>query len=215
MPSADVDEYEKTYMAPDEQVLFREKVVSRGAFKVSIAFLVVFGLAGLALLAAGAAGAVPAATGFGVGGLAAAFAAFMGITGPLFSVFRVMVTTAHVHVHFGWSKRRIPFSAISAIRAVELTGLRQGKVSVGLDGIVRTWVGRAGSGRGVEITYEAEGGRKHVLTIGSDEPEAFVAAVERARAAPTRIDTTAATRVADAEDEIGGEAESNARRSAE
>lgn len=177
------DAYEKRYMDPGERVLFREKVVSRAAFRVSVIFAVVFGLAGVAGLASLAVPTLPtvAALGAVFGVLSLAFAALMGGLGVLFSVFRSLVTGSHLHVHFGWTKKKIPLSQIDAVRVVPIHGLRQGKVSLGLDGVVRTWVGTASSGRGVEIAYQPEGGRKHVLTIGSDDPERFVEALERSR----------------------------------
>jgi hypothetical protein len=82
-----------------------------------------------------------------------------------------------VHVHFGWARRKIPMEAIEAVSAIRIRGYHQGKVTVGLDGKVRTWVGNATSGRGVEIHYR-DGMRRHVLTVGSEDPEAFVRAVE-------------------------------------
>jgi hypothetical protein len=182
MSEPPIDEYEKRYMDPGERVVFREKVVSRTAFRVSVIFALVFGLVGLGLVAAGAiAGMVAGALAPGV--FSILFAAMMGVLGVMFSVFRTMVTTENVHVHFGWAKRKIPFSAVESVRSITLTGLKQGKVSIGLDGVVRTWVGNSESGRGVELTYREPGGRKHVMTIGSDDAERFAETVERARAA--------------------------------
>jgi hypothetical protein len=182
------DDYERRYMDPGERVIFREKIVSRTAFGVSVAFALVFGLVGLLALGAVAFGAVPAAAGVGFGAPFVVLGAFMGITGVMFSVFRVMVTASHVHVHFGWAKRKIPMDAIGKVCAVRLRGFKQGKVSMGLDGVVRTWVGNSQSGRGVEIHYQ-DGARKHVLTIGSEQPEQFVETIERARSATSRGDT--------------------------
>lgn len=213
-----MDEYEQRHMDPDERVLFREKVVSRAAFLVAVVFLAVFGLVGLALIGAGAAGIVPAALGVSIGAVSAAFGAMMGVLGAMFSVYRSMVTTSHVHVHFGWVKRRIAFSAIESVRAIRLQGFKQGKVSIGLDGIVRTWVGKSSSGRGVEITYQEPGARKHVITIGSEDADQYVATIERARAGATAASATP-VRVAAAEDaaeaeERADEAGADARRSA-
>jgi hypothetical protein len=178
-----MDEYEQRYMEPNERVLFREKVVSRAAFAVARVFLAAFGSIGLALIAAGVFGAMPLATGLGAGAPLALLGVTMAVLGAMFSVFRSMVTTSHLHIHFGWTKRRIAHSAIEAVREVELVGFRQGKVSVGLDGIVRTWVGQSASGRGVEVTYREPGARTHVITIGSEHADEYVAALERARAA--------------------------------
>lgn len=210
-----MDEYEQRYMQPGEAVLFREKITTRAAFVVSMIFLGVFGLSGLALLGAGVADRLPPALGFGVGLVSILFAAFMGVTGVMFSVFRTMITGSNVHVHFGWAKRKIALSAIESIQATASKGLKQGKVQIGLDGVVRTWVGRAPSGRAVEIAYTEEGGRKHVLNVGSDDAERFVETVERARAR-VRIAATADEVVPPSatEEEPAENAEDEARRSA-
>jgi hypothetical protein len=181
------DEYVRRYMAPGERVLLREKVVSRTAFSLSVLMALVFGLFGLAALVGAAVSLVPVGPGLAFGAPFALFGAVMGVLGVMFSVFRVMVTGSHVHVHFGWSKRKIPFAAIHTARVVTLKGFKQGKVSMGLDGVVRTWVGNSSSGRGVEITYQEEGARKHILTIGSENPERFVETVERAREKPAQL----------------------------
>lgn len=89
------DEYERRYMDPGERVLFREKVVSRTAFRVSVALALVFVLMGLAALGS---------------------AALDGAVAPL---------------AFG-----VPLAALGALWGVHLEGFRQGKVSVGLDGVV-------------------------------------------------------------------------------
>ena len=197
-----MDEYEQRYMQPGEHVLFREKLASRGAFIVSMIFLAAFGIAGLAMIGGGIAGTMPPALGIGVGLFTTLFAAFMGITGVMFSVFRTMLTDTNVHIHFGWTKRKIPLSAITSIRAITLKGIKRGKVQIGLDGVVRTWVGNSPSGRGVEIAYRLEGGLKHLLTIGSEEAERFVETVESARAR-VRVEASAETTSTsdDAEDE--------------
>lgn len=181
------DEYERRYMAPGESVRFREKVVSRAAFGLSVAFAAVFGLVGLVVLGAAAFGSSRAGGGIAVGAISVAFAAFMGLSGIMFSVFRTMVTGSHVHVHFGWARRKIPMGAIHDARVVTLQGSRRGKVSIGLDGVVRTWVGNSKSGRGVELTYQIEGERKQVITIGSEDPERFVETIERSRAVGSGI----------------------------
>ena len=55
-----------------------------------------------------------------------------------------------------------------------------GKVQIGVDGVTRTSVGRAASKRGVEISYY-EGGRPHVIQVGSENPERLAYIIERAR----------------------------------
>lgn len=181
------DEYERRYMSPGERVVFREKVVSRTAFRLAVAFALTFALVGLIAVTRGASspsGAVP--PGLLVGALSLIFGASMGVLGVMFSVFRVMLTSSHFHVHFGWSKRKIALESIQDVHAVKLTGFRQGKVTIGLDGVVRTWVGQSKSGRGVEVTYQEPGGRRHILTIGSENADALVTALEAARVSETQ-----------------------------
>ena len=191
-----MDEYEQKYMEPNERVLFREKVVSRSAFAVAIVFLAVFGAVGLALVAAAIFGVLPLAVGLGAGAPLVLLGVTMAVLGAMFSVYRSMVTTSHLHSHFGWTKRRVAHSAIEAVRVVTLEGFRQGKVSIGLDGIVRTWVGQSASGRGVEVTYREPGARTHVVTIGSEHTDDYAAELERARTGGGRECPLAAERSA-------------------
>lgn len=170
------DAYERRYMQPGERVVWREKVVSRGASVASVIFGVVFGGLGLALAGAAALGALPLPL-LAPGLASLALGVFMAVAGVAFSVFRSMVTPSHAHVHFGWARRKIPMEAIEVVSAVTIRGYHQGKVSIGLDGTVRSWAGNASSGRGVEIAYR-EGTRRHVLTVGSEDPDGFVRAIE-------------------------------------
>jgi hypothetical protein len=173
------DEYERKYMQPGDRLLHREKVVSREAFLLSLVFGLVFGVAGLGVVAAAAAGAIPGPIAV-AGGVSAAFAAFMVFAGAAFSVYRAMVTNGHLHVHFGWAKREVPMDAIDQVKVVAINGFKQGKVSMGLDGVVRTWAGTAKGGRAVEVQYR-DGARRHVLTIGSETPERLAEAIQSAR----------------------------------
>lgn len=183
------DEYEKRYMRVGDLVVFREKVVSRAAFRVSVTFAVVFGLFGVGLFASTLAG-VPIASALAFGGSSILLAATMGVLGVMFSVFRTMVTTEGVLVHFGWAKRKIPFSAIESVHRVKLSGFKQGKVSVGFDGVVRTWAGNSVSGRGVELAYREPSGRKHLMTIGSEQADRLAEAIEASRATTSRASET-------------------------
>lgn len=197
MSSEAEDEYERQYMDPGERVLFREKVVSQVAFRVSVAMAVIFGLGGLAGIVAGLVTPAAGLPAVALGATTLAFGVAMGALGVLFSVFRSLVTESHLHVHFGWTKTKIPYAEMTAVRAVELRGFRQGKVSLGVDGVVRTWVGQGRSRRAIEVAYQPEGARKHVITIGSDQADRFLAALERARASAQP--TSAGVRVGEAE----------------
>ena len=176
MSNAARDEYAQRYMSPGESVLFREKVVSHAAFRISVFFALVFGLGGLVALALGAAGAMPLGIGLGAGAPSLVFGVLMGILGVMFSVFRVMITGSNVHVHFGWTKRKIPLSTIQSIGVKELVGLRQGKVQIGLDGVVRTTPQAAGLADTLRALDRKVAARGHSLTgvehqVGEDLSE--------------------------------------------
>lgn len=176
------DEYARQYMLPGERLLYGEKVASRGVFKTMLVMCSIFAFLGIGAMAIGLA-AGPGAMGITVGGgMFLLTALLLGPMGVLFSVFRSMVTSSHLQVHFGWAKRKVPFDAIEQVKIIALQGIHQGKVKIGLDGVVRTWVGTPDSGRAVEVTYQ-DGKRKHVLTIGSEDPERFAQVLQQARAA--------------------------------
>jgi hypothetical protein len=177
------DEYEKRYMDTNERVMFREKLVGKGMFIFSLVFGLVFAVVGLGAFIAGLAGALPMALGLGLGVPFGIFGAFMAVAGVLFAVHRIMVTDSNVHAHYGWSKRRIPVSFIESAKKVQPNTYRQGKVTMGLDGVVRSYVANSPSRPAVEITYQIPGERKRVLTVGSDHADDFVSSIEHARSA--------------------------------
>jgi hypothetical protein len=186
------DDYARRYMLPGERLLFGEKVVSRGVFKATMVLCGTMGLIGLAATAVGLLGPAGSAPALALGLPFVATSALLAGLSVLFSVFRSMITTSHLQVHFGWAKRKVPLEAIEHIAIVPYLGARQGKVSMGFDGVVRTWVGTPSSGRGVEVTYQV-GSRKHVLTIGSDDVTRFAEVLQQARAAATGAATAAET----------------------
>lgn len=184
-----MDDYERRFMAPDERVAFREKIVSKVAFNVGLALALGFALLGAALAVAGAL-ATPGAPFFVGGALNVVLAAFFAVTAAMFSVTRTMITDERVHVHFGWVKRKIPRASIISVKAVKQSGFKQGKVSIGVDGVVRTVASTSSSRNAIEIET-VEDGRRHVLTVGTDDPEGFLAALDpaRVRVAPTATTT--------------------------
>jgi hypothetical protein len=179
-----LDDYERRFMRPGERVVFREKIVAKGAFKVGLALAAAFALTGIGLGAAAALGVLPALL-LTFSAINLALAAFFGVSAPMFSVARTMVTEEHVHVHAGWARRKIPQTAIESVRAFRQEGFKQGKVSVGLDGVVRTVVSTSSSRNAIEIVAN-ERGRRHILTVGTDDPQGFLAslAASRVRVAP-------------------------------
>ncbi|MEJ7735163.1 MAG: hypothetical protein WKG00_38995 [Polyangiaceae bacterium] len=184
------DDYARRYMLPGERLLFGEKIVSRGIFKTTMVLCATLALVGLVASLIGLVGPAGSGPGLALGIPFIGVSALLAALSVLFSVFRSMVTTSHLQVHFGWAKRKVPLQAIENIAIVPYVGAKQGKVSMGFDGVVRTWVGTPSSGRGVEVTYLG-GKRKHVLTIGSDDVERFAEALQQARAAATSEPATA------------------------
>jgi hypothetical protein len=180
------DDYARRYMLPGERLLFGEKLVSRSVFQATMVLCGVLGLIGLAATAVGLFGPPGSTAALGLGIPFIATSAILAPLSVLFSVIRSMITTSHLQVHFGWAKRKVPFDAIQKIAIVPYVGAKQGKVSMGFDGVVRTWVGTPSSGRGVEVTYQDDK-RKHVLTIGSDDAARFAEALQQARATATGV----------------------------
>ncbi len=180
-----MDEYEQRFMAPGERIIFREKIVAKGAFTVGLVLALGFALLGGGLAIAGAfvTQGAPLLVG---GALNVGLAAFFAVTSAMFSVTRTMITDEHVHVHFGWAKRKIARASIVSVKAVKQLGFKQGKVSIGVDGVVRTVASTSSSRNAIEIETVEEG-RRHVLTVGTDDPDGFLAALDaaRVRVAPT------------------------------
>ncbi|MDP3278691.1 MAG: hypothetical protein Q8Q09_26105 [Deltaproteobacteria bacterium] len=163
-------------MAPGERVLFREKIVAKGAFTAGLILAFGFALTGIGLGVAGALGELPALL-LTFAAINLVLAALFAVTAAMFSVTRTMITEEHVHVHFGWAKRKILRTAIASVNAVQQQGFKQGKVSIGLDGAVRTVASTSASRNAIEIETN-EDGRKHVLTVGTDDPEGFLKSLD-------------------------------------
>ena len=179
-----MDDYERRFMTPGERVVLREKIVAKSAFKVGLALASAFALTGIGLGVAAALGVLPPLL-LTFAAINVVLAAFFGVSAPMFSVTRTMVTEEHVHVHSGWARRKILQTAIESARAFRQEGFKQGKVSLGLDGVVRTVVSTSSSRNAIEIVAN-EGGRRHILTVGTDDPQGFLGSLasSRVRVAP-------------------------------
>lgn len=176
----DRDTFERGRAASAAPVLFRENVVSRDGGGMLATVGVAFGSAGVVIgLFAGIYGGLSAVVlGLPLLGLGA----LMTGVGMLLSVSRVVVTPRHVLVHFGLVRRQIPLHAVQHAGVSVQWAMPHAKVQIGADGVTRTSVGRAASKRGVEISYY-DGGRPHVIQVGSESPERLAYAIEQARRA--------------------------------
>lgn len=100
----------------------------------------------------------------------------------LLSVLRVVVTRDHVHAQLGLWGPKIALRDITKIEAMPYPAMRYGGwgIRMGVDG---SWAYSTpgGTGRGVRIEYR-DGDRAKAVFISTDDADAVVAAVLRARA---------------------------------
>jgi hypothetical protein len=102
----------------------------------------------------------------------------------LFLYLRVTVTADTVHVQLGVFGPRVPIADILDVVAEKYSALKYGGwgIRFGLDGSVAYSVPGHG-GRGIRIRYKKKNGGEATIWVTSPDPEALVAAIERARAA--------------------------------
>jgi len=165
------DEYERT-IAPAEEVLFRDKVVSRLTFYACVLMGALF----LALAAGGAAqGAFAGAIGMALFGAAATF---LGLTR---SILRTVVTREDVRIHWGLWGPRIALSSIRSVRVRDAT--RQGMIEASREqGRPRIEVFQIPAPAPiVEIEWTDATGKARRAWIGSSEASSLAAAIEGAR----------------------------------
>ncbi len=125
-------------------------------------------------------------------GTAIAHATFAGLAGLpvlmlvwlLFMYLRVTVTSDTVHVQLGLFGPKIPVADIVEAVAEKYPVMKYGGwgIRLGLDGSIAYSVPGHG-GRGVRIRYRKKSGRETTAWVTSPDPEALVAAIDRARAA--------------------------------
>jgi len=131
----------------------------------------------------------------------------------LLMFLRVTVTTEHVHVQLGLFGPKIPIKKLIDAKAEDYQVLKYGGwgIRLGRDG---SWAySMPGSGgRGVRLTYETESGKKKEVFVSSNDPEAILAGIAKARAGTVRVADEvrveeAREPVAEAETETDAEAE--------
>ncbi len=212
------DEYERRYMG-DGGIVYQCKTKAPAAFHWLVLLPPLF--ASLVLGITALATAAPAAL------MLAALPTFL-ITIPiwlLFSVLRATVTATHLHIQYGLFGPKIPLSSISKIEAVRYDWKQYGGFGIrrGRDG---SWAYNmmGDQGRAVRIGWRDEKGRETVTLLSTTDPDALVAAVEKARAGSTsparaRIGAADAPKsaatdadVAEAERELESELEAEAAR---
>ena len=160
------DSYESRYMNADEALVRSRKPMPWWFFA----------LLGVALTAS-------------VGGSIAGGTLAALVTAPilvavalLLSVLRVVVTREHVHAQLGLWGPKIALRDITKIEAMAYPAMKYGGwgIRMGVDG---SWAYSTpgGTGRGVRIEYR-DGERARAVFISTDDADAVVAAVLRARA---------------------------------
>lgn len=139
------------------------------------------------------------------------------VVGLLFAVLRATVTATHVHIQYGLFGPKIPLARIESCEAVSYDWKRYGGFGIrrGLDG---SWAYNmmGDQGRAVRIVWRDESGDRVTTLLSSPDPEAFAAAVLRARGTtiervvgrrvPTEDELAEAEREVEAELEAEGEA---------
>jgi hypothetical protein len=193
------DEYERTYLSGDEAV-HREKRVSRGTFGALAALSAGFGVMTALCLGAFATGDPQGLGGaFIVGGIGA-MCAFLSVA---LSVTRTVVTPRELHFMVGVRTRTVPLSAIGETS----TGVIQAstmRADVARDRAEIASIFSAGGGY-VRVAWTDEKQQSRVAWIGSEDPTALRAAIDRARRPPP-------TRVAEPEETSSEHAEQDAAR---
>ncbi|MDC0672943.1 DUF3093 family protein [Nannocystis radixulma] len=167
-PARPLDAYERTYMAGEGTVLFRDKVRANGRWHAAFAALILSCVYPVAF--GGSSGAL----------LVAMVLPVLLVTWTLYMFLRVTVSEAHVHVQFGLAGPKIPIAAIEQAEVIEVDWNRYRQLSRAGERIYA--MARAGR-RAVRIVWtDAEGGRQ-VTLIGSDRAEELAAQIGRARQA--------------------------------
>lgn len=100
----------------------------------------------------------------------------------LFSVLRVTVTSAHVHIQYGLFGPKIPLESISACEGVAYDWKKYGGFGIrrGADGS-HLYNMMGDQGRAVKLTWTDEKGKVTTTLCSASDPEAFVRAVNKAK----------------------------------
>jgi hypothetical protein len=177
-------------------VLRRDKVVARSLALICLAMFLAFGVASIAYLKGWQADK-PAIFRFITYGLVPLMA-WVGLTK---TVLRTVVTTSELHVAQGFRELRV---AIASITACRLFGNE--RVQGGTDLYFPKGPG------GILVEWRDATGKARKALIGSDDPTALLAAVERARGGAGRVRVTDAEPPATREDEQEEETDLDGKR---
>lgn len=164
------DPYERTYMAGEGTVLYRDK--SRAPW----ALHALFGVAAAVVIGANA---------FTGQWLALAFALpVMAIVWLFLAVLRVTVSQGSVQVQYGLFGPTIPIAAIESATPVSYDWKRFGGWGIRRS-IEGTWIYNmpGDGGRAVQIDWRDARGRKRVTLVGSRRAEQLAQSIKEARAA--------------------------------
>jgi hypothetical protein len=208
-----VDEYEEKFMS-EGGLVYQTKSRAPLGFHLLVAAPALFSLLILGFVSMQP--GVPATT------LLAAIPTFL-ILLPiwlLFSVLRATVTRRHVHIQYGLFGPKIPLEAILGCEAVTYDWKKYGGWGIrrARDG---SWAYNmmGDQGRAVRIQWRDSGGKTVTTLLSSPDPDGFVRAVAKARAAAeppkVRVATGASeVELREAERELEAELEAEKHRSA-
>lgn len=172
------DGYEKAYMTGEGEVLHREKSVSPWYFHAIFLVPALFTLV---------ASIIPVAMGTpdGLVGLAisAPIALLLLVLWLIFSVLRVTVSSAWVHVQYGLFGPKIPIPSIRKAEAIDYDWKHYGGWGIRRSMKDGSWIYNmmGDGGRGARLTYVDESGAEKTVVVGCANADMLVNAVNRAR----------------------------------
>ena len=193
------DGYEKAYMTSEGEVLHREKSVSPWYFHAIFLVPALLTLAGAI---------IPTVMGTpdALAGLAfrAPIALLLVVIWLIFSVLRVTVSSAWVHVQYGLFGPKIPISSIRRAEAIDYDWKHYGGWGIRRSRNDGSWIYNmmGDGGRGARLTYVDESGVDKTVVVGCANADLLVDAVNKARAKEAHPPTR--TRV----ESVGDETES-------
>jgi hypothetical protein len=117
----------------------------------------------------------------------------------LFSVLRVTVTSAHIHIQYGLFGPKIPLESVTSCEGVAYDWKKYGGFGIRRGGDGSTAYNMMGDqGRAVKIQWMDERGRPSTTLVSAADPEAFVRAVNLVKggAAKPKVRVSAEARAA-------------------
>jgi hypothetical protein len=170
------DEYEKSFMTPDEGgILHRDKMKAPRFFQWLLLFCLIAGLIGTG-------------TAVAAQGLALIWAPIVLLLGLAFvwlnfMALRVVVTPKTVYIQYGMLGPRIPIESITRCEADEYSIWKYGGYGIRYSLFDRSWAFNmlGDKGRAVRVQYTLPSGRERKIVLSSHQPKALADAINHAR----------------------------------